>query len=232
LKKEFLDAFDEDGDGTVVYENFGKKGYLDVNLHSGGDLISETGTNPLGYLKGMFIQRSKMLKSGEPSWNQVGHDIFREVIYGAASYMAYRMSQMGFESPDPFTPNLIWGKGKWPSYKLARFAYVGVHLFGTQFPFKMVFPSLYGAAFRYADLTQNDGAHAGKSRNRPDLEALTRYSQGVKEGRMPPLNFIFYLPAGYDTLGGIKVPNVEVTSDPAKVFTASFLGGKEIWRGM
>ncbi len=232
LKREFLEAFDEDGDGIVIYDNFGKKGYLDFALHSGGDLVSEMGMSPLGYLKGIFIQRSKMLRLGERAWNPGGHDIFREVIYGAASFMAYKMSEMGLESPDPFATNLIWGKGKWPSFKLARFVYLGVQLYGIQFPFKMGFPSLYGLAFRYADLTQNDGRHAGKSRNRPDLEALMRYSTGVKNGEIEPLNFTFYLPAGYDILGGLKVPNVEITSDPAKILTASFLDGKEIWNGL
>ena len=232
LKREFLEAFDEDGDGIVTYDNFGEKGYLDFALHSGGDSVSEMGMSPLGYLKGIFIQRSKMLKSGDPSWNPGGHDIFREVTYGAASFMAYKMSEMGLESPDPFAANVIWGKGKWPSFKLARFVYLGVQLYGMQFPFKMGFPSLYGAAFRYADLTQNDGGHAGKSRNRPDPEALMRYSTGVKNGEIAPLNFTFYMPAGYDILGGLKVPNVEITSDPAKIFTASFLDGKEIWKGM
>jgi len=101
-----------------------------------------------------------------------------------------------------------------------------------QFPFKMAFPSLYGAAFRYADLTQNDGGHAGKRRNRPDPEALMSYSTGVKNGEIAPLNFTFYMPAGYDILGGLKVPNVEITSDPAKILTASFMDEKEIWKGM
>jgi hypothetical protein len=47
-----------------------------------------------------------------------------------------------------------------------------------------------------------------------------------------PLNFTFYMPSGYENVGGIKVPNVEVTTDPARVFTATFADGKEIWKGM
>jgi hypothetical protein len=227
-----LEAFDEDGDGIVTYDNFGKKGYLDFALHSAGDMVSEMGMSLLGYLKGGFIQRSKMIKLSDPSWNPGNHDIFREVAYGAASFTAYKMSEMGLESPDPFAANLIWGKGKWPSFKLARFVYLGVQLYGMQFPFKMGFPSLYGAVFRYADLTQNDGGHAGKNRNRPDAEALMRYMTGVKSGEIARLNFTFYIPAGYDTLGGFKVPNVEITSDPEKILTVSFLDGKETWNGM
>ncbi len=232
LRKDFLDAFDEDGDGTVTYDDFGKKGHLDLALHSGADLISEMGTNPLGYLKGVFLQRSKMIKCGEPSWNPGGHAIFREVMYGAASFTAYKMSEMPFESPDPFSPKLIWGKGKWPSFELARFVSLGIQLYGMQFPFKMGLPSMYGAAFRYADLTQNGGGYAGKSRTRTDPEALTRYMATVETKAIGPLNFIFYLPAGFEMVGGKKVPNVEITTDPGKIFTASFLDGKEIWNGM
>lgn len=232
LRKEFLEAFDEDGDGTVTYEDFGKKGYLDLALHSGADLISEMGTNPLGYLKGVFLQRSKMIKCGEPSWNPGGHAIFREVIYGTASFTAYKMSEMPFESPDPFSPKLTWGKGKWPSFELARFMSLGIQLYGMQFPFKIAFPSMYGAAFRYADLMQNGGEYAGKSRTRPDPEALTRYMAAVEKKETAPLNFIFYLPAGFETVSGKKVPNVETTADPGRIFTATFQDGEEIWNGM
>jgi hypothetical protein len=232
LKSEFLDAFDEDGDGIVTYEDFGKKGYIDFFLHSGGRAVSEMGTSPLGYLRGNFIRSTRVLKAGHPLWNSEGHHIFKEVFYGAACFTAYRMSQMGIESQDPFVPTLVWGKGKWPSFQLAWHVYLGINLYGPQFPFKMGFPSLYGLAFRYADLTQNDGQHAGKMRNRPDPEALTKYVSGIKEGQIVPLNFAFYLPAGYENVGGVKVPNVEGTADPNRVFTAVFSEEKEIWKGM
>jgi hypothetical protein len=232
LKKEFLEAFAEDGDSPVIYEQFGKKGYLDVALHSGAESVSRMGTDPYGFLKGMFIQRSRMLKSAEPSWNTGGHDVFREVINGAASFAAYKMSQIPFESRDPFTPTLMWGKGKWPSIKLARFMYVGIQSYGVDFPFKLGFASLYGAAFRYADLTQNEGRYAGRSRTRPTQDALMRYSSQVKERQIAPLEFTFYLPAGYESVGGVKVPNVEVTEDTSKAFTASFQNGKEFWNAL
>jgi len=232
LKNEFLEAFDEDGDGIVTYEDFGKKGYLDFFLNSGGDSVSEFGRTPLGYLRGAFIQRTKFLKTAQPLWNLQGHHIYKEVLYGAACFTAYKMSAMGIESPDPYVPNLVWGNGKWPSFKLAWDVYLGVNLYGPQFPFKMSFPSLYGFAFRYADLTQKNGEYAGRSRIQPDPEALTKYASGIKSGATTPLNFIFYLPSGYENVGGIKVPNVEATADPAQVFTATFADGKEIWKGL
>jgi hypothetical protein len=37
LKKEFIETFDEDGDGIVTYEEFGKKGIFGPILHLAGD---------------------------------------------------------------------------------------------------------------------------------------------------------------------------------------------------
>ena len=48
-------------------------------------------------------------------------------------------------------------------------------------------------------------------------------------GEVKPLDFTIYMPPGYDNLSGKMVPNVEITDDPAKILTASFAGGKEVW---
>jgi hypothetical protein len=40
IKKEFLDTFDEGGDGVVTYENFGKKGIWATSLHLAGDILT------------------------------------------------------------------------------------------------------------------------------------------------------------------------------------------------
>ena len=54
IKKEFLDTFDEDGDGVVTYENFGEKGIWGISLHLAGDMISKMGSERFGYLKDRF----------------------------------------------------------------------------------------------------------------------------------------------------------------------------------
>jgi hypothetical protein len=51
----------------------------------------------------------------------------------------------------------------------------------------------------------------------------------VKENKVKSLDFVLYVPPGFETFGGAPVPNVEATTDPAKVYTASFSGGKEVW---
>jgi hypothetical protein len=43
------------------------------------------------------------------------------------------------------------------------------------------------------------------------------------------LDFTIYVPPGFDNLSGAAIPNVEVSTDPSRVFTASFAGDKEIW---
>jgi hypothetical protein len=151
------------------------------------------------------------------------------MLLGTGIVAAYRISQMEIEGPDPFRPGLTWGKGKWPSFQLARFFQVGMFLYGEGFPNKVAFPSLYSAAFFYADHIQNGGQYAGEIRSEPNPEAIDRYVSRVATGEEKPLDFIFYVPEGYDNLSGNKVPNVEASSDPSKVLTVVFEGGKEVW---
>jgi hypothetical protein len=226
FKKEFLAAFAEKGNGTVAYEEFGKKGVIDFMLHSGGEMISLTGTKPFGYLQGVFCRRARPLRLGEPGWNVQGHDIYREHLYGAVCLVAYNMSRLGIEGQDPFTPGLTWGKGKWPGFRLAWHFYLGTTLYGQHFPSQAGYAGLYGLAFRYADLTQNEGRYAGKIRSRPDPDALGQYTRGELER----LDFTFYVPPGYEKIAGADVRNVAATDDPAKILTVAFAGAKEIWK--
>lgn len=228
IKKEFLEAFDEDGDGILTYEEFGKKGVWGSLLYSGGESVSKMATEELGYLKSGF-SRSSMLRNSNPLMNPEGHDIYKDMLLGTGIVAAYRISQMEIEGPDPFRPGLTWGKGKWPSFQLARFFQVGMFLYGEGFPNKVAFPSLYSAAFFYADHIQNGGQYAGEIRSEPNPEAIDRYVSRVATGEEKPLDFIFYVPEGYDNLSGNKVPNVEASSDPSKVLTVVFEGGKEVW---
>lgn len=226
FKKEFLAAFSQNGRGAVAYEDFGKKGVIDFMLHSGGEMISLMGTKPLGHLQAVFCRRARPLRLAEPRWNVQGHDIYKEYLYGAACLVAYNMSRLDVEGQDPFTPGLAWGKGKWPSLRLAWHFYLGVTLFGPQFPFQAGYASLYGFAFRYADLTQNEGRYAGKIRSRPNPDALGRYTRG----ELKPLDFTFYVPPGYEKIAGSVVPNVAASDDPAKILTAAFAGSREFWK--
>jgi len=229
LKKEFLDAYDEDRDGVVTYEEFGTKGIFGPMLHVFGRIVTRIATEEAGLLRGKFSVPATLYKLMDPSWNPHGYDLLKEFNYGLICGLAYEMSLLEMELPDLFVPGLSWGNGKWPSFELARHVLFGMSLYGEQYPNKIDFPSLYGLAFCHADHTQNGGRYVGKIRNEPDPEGLDRYVHSVGEGRASPLDFTVYVPPGFDNLSGNPVPNVEVPTDASRVFTASFAGGKEIW---
>ena len=228
MKEKFMDAFDEDGDGIVTYDEFGKKGLCATMMWIGGDMVSKMGIEKYGYLKGRFL-RALMSKISDPTLNTDGYDIFQEMFDGTVIAAALQMSQMDIEMDDPFQPGLKWGKGKWPSFQLAKFFQTGVLIYGEGFPFGVSFPSLYGAAYFYADMTQNDGKNTGPIRTAPNSEALSLYVEKVTSGEEKSLDFTFYVPLGFDDLSGKKVPNVEVTDDPGKILTVWFGKGAEIW---
>ena len=56
-----------------------------------------------------------------------------------------------------------------------------------------------------------------------------QYVATVQKGQDQPMDFIFYVPPGYESLGGSPLPNVEVTEDPARILTVRFQGDKEVW---
>ena len=229
LHKDFLEAFDEDGDGVARYDEFGKKGFMDVFLHVVGEAVSEMTANALGYLRGQFSGSSRTYRASDKAFNVGGHDVMRDFYLAAACSFAFTISRLDVEMPDPFLPGLVFGKGKWPSFQLARYFQAAVMLYGRGFPTSIGHPSMYTSAFSYADLTQNGGDYAGQILNRPEADAVARYMADLAAGKTKPLEFTLYVPAGFETLGGAPIPNVEATDDPARVFTASFAGGKEIW---
>jgi hypothetical protein len=228
LKRQFLSAFDEDGDGVVTFEDFGKMGAHGILLHLGADYLSKAATETMGYLKGRFSIFSRIIKNSSPQWNEAGSAFLAERHYGSVCLAAFRMSTMG-ELPDFFVPGMTWGNGKWPSYSTADFAYMGSSLYGPNFPNKIDPMSMYGRALFYADLTQNKGRYAGQIITHPDPESVTKYIADVSGGVSQPLDFTIYVPVGFNNLMGVDIPNIDMTSDPAKIFTASFSRGRETW---
>jgi len=138
------------------------------------------------------------------------------------------MSQSEREFPDPFSPGLVWGRGKWPSFHLAQENFLATSLYGSRYPKKAAAGSLYGIAFVYADRSQNEGKYSGATRARTRKGALDAYLADVAAGAKL-LDFMVHFPKGFELLDGRPAHNVVITDDPAKLLTASFLGGKEIW---
>ncbi|NVM45802.1 MAG: DUF362 domain-containing protein [Candidatus Lokiarchaeota archaeon] len=229
LKEEILQYYDENDDGVISYNEFGKRGSATVSMHFTGDFVSLNGKEELGYLKGYFKLMSTIYRYRDKQNNLDNHDIMAERYLVTACNTAFAISQAPTDIPDPFVPGLTCGNGKWPSIQFVRFFQTGSSIFGPTFPNSITFPGFYSNALFYADLTQNAGKYAGKLRSHPDLQAVSRYISDVGRNKIDPLDFVIYVPAGFDTLSGAKIPNIEVTDAPSKIFTASFQNGKEIW---
>ena len=230
-KSKFLETFDEDGDGIVTYEETGRKGIWGTILDALAFSVSLMGAGLTGPPKARFYMNARMLKYADPARNAEGSDLLREYAMGMACLTAMKMSQLPFESPDLFQPSLFWGNGKWPSLQMASYIFNGFTLYGQDFPFQIKMASLYGTVLSYVDLTRNNSQLTGPVYNRPDPQSITRYFSAVNSGEIKPLDFTLFVPPGYENIAGSRIPNVEVTLDPALIFTARFAGGKEVWAG-
>ncbi|MFX0082500.1 MAG: DUF362 domain-containing protein [Candidatus Hodarchaeota archaeon] len=227
LNEEFFQAFDENNDGIVTYEEFGTNGATTFVTHLAASFVSAMGKDRLSSLEGFFKYMRSMYKYRDKQNNQDNHDIMKARSLVAPCSIAFAISRMPIDIPDPFNPGVAYGKGKWPSLKIAQFVQTGNLIYGLGFPFSIAIPSLYSNALFYADLTQNGGQYAGT--HQPDLQAANKYVSDVAKGEIKPLDFVLYVPAEFTTVAGKKVPNVEITDDPIKMYTASFQNGEEIW---
>ena len=71
--------------------------------------------------------------------------------------------------------------------------------------------------------------YIGEIRSEPNPDAIDVYFSHILENKEKELDFTFYVPEGFDNVAEYKLPNVEVTSDPAMIFTARFNGDEEVW---
>ncbi len=230
LKANFLEAFDETGDGSVSYEENGKKGVFGPALFLGGEYVSAMGYKDHGkLLQTFFAMIANPLRGANPDWSAQGHHFNREFFYGSVAVVALAMSAMDKQFPDSHVPEMTWGKGQWPSYSQARDAYLHQILYGWRFPKQIGLLSLYGCALGYADYVFNGSRFVGKTFRVPNAKAPNQYFEALKNGETTPLDFTLYVPKGYGAGG--KLPHVKETADPALVFTAEFDGGKIKWTG-
>ena len=229
-RREFLDAFDENGDGVIDYDETGKKGVVDSQVYAGGYMVHLMGTDPYGALRGSFKGRANGLKWANPDLNGNGHDFVKEFMDSSVALVGLTLSQMEMEGADPFFPTMTWGKGRWPSLQAARFIATGRMIYGLGYPLTTTIASLYGLAFQYADKAFGGGKYTGPTELMidPTSPALSDYLQAVAAGG-DPLPFVFYVPAGFGQLLGKPMPNIQETQDPNKVLTAAFNGGAEVW---
>ena len=228
LLKEIMDGYDENGDGVIDYDENGRKGHWTPVMRFATAAGGLTATAQHDRLRGAFLNGAKMRRYGNREWNAQGHDFLEQFRLIEVTALAFMVSRMEFENEDPFFNGMTVGKGKWPSYQFASYLSVAGAIYGMMYPLRVDNMSLYGYVFQYADKTQNSSAYTGSTGIDSDLEAVNNYIKAVAGGAST-LDFVFYVPAGFGTIVGKSVPNIEETGDPGRIFTASFNGGKEVW---
>ncbi|MBW2623954.1 MAG: DUF362 domain-containing protein [Deltaproteobacteria bacterium] len=225
--EKFIKAFDEDADGVISYEEMGKKGVWSSMLYKGGLSASRMGDDPMLTLKRSFSQ-ADMLKNADEAYNEKGHHLMREFLIGNYVLAAFRLSQLEAQVPDPLKPGLTFGQGNWPTYETAKAFFTGMNVFGPGYPFKVTAPGLYSTALIYADITQNEGKYAAALGLGPvpvNPEVPHQYVEDVINGTAEKLSFTLYVPAGFETLAGLSLPNIEITEKETRFFTAVFPDG-------
>ena len=228
--RDLMNAFDENGDGVIDYDEMGRTGVMGQQLHIAGGAVHDMGVEQYGILRSQFLARAGMLKWTDVTLNAGGHDFLREFMTASLCMAGLMMSEMEMEGEDPFFPGMTWGKGKWPSVQFARSMAMGTITYGTGYPLATTVASLYGLAFQYADKVYGGGRFTGSRESLfdPTSPVLNNYLQAVQRGdqRLP---FVVYVPSGLGSLLGQPMPNVEETRDPRKVLTAEFAGGGMVW---
>jgi len=228
LKKEFLNAFDENGDGTVSYEENGKKGIFTPNLYLGGLFVSSKGKkSDLDVFSTYFAMTANPLRGTNPGWNADRHDYNREFSFGSVAVVAQMLSSMDVEIKDRYFPALTWGKGGWPGFSQAHETYLRQIIYGWKFPKQVSLFSLYGSAFAFADQHQNSCRFLGRVYAAPDPKAPQVYLDALKKNETVSLDFTLFVPPGFGAGG--KLPHVIETENPGKIFTAEFDCGKILW---
>jgi hypothetical protein len=229
LYKDFMDSFDENNDGVIDYDEKGRRGFWTpvYRIRTYCQCLGLTGK--YGPFKQAFYETSNLfLKPTRKVWNPQGHDFAREYVLIWIATRAFDMSRSETVRADPFVQGMTWGKGMWPSWHLATFMFLAGHIYGSDEPSGVSLRSLFGTAFQYADKALNGGTYTGSTDSMSDPNSVTKYFRAVSAGA-DPLGFTLYLPVGYGSLNTVRIPNVEETEDPKKIFTAHFNGGLEVW---
>ena len=226
-KRRILEAYDENRDGVIDYEETGR---LDTSLFKAysGDWTNVF-LDPLQELKFRFLVATAMLKLMKPEWNPDQQVLQEGVIMVQSLVRALAMAGSGQEAPDPSFPHRTWGKGKWPSFQYVLSRQELALLYGPLFPDKFD-PAMspYGCAFSYADARWNKGLYRALRDQAGSVDIIKRYHQAAAGGE-EKLPFTLYVPPGLGTIDGQPIPNTLETSDPQRMFTARFDDG-ETWQ--
>jgi len=227
-KPAILHEYDENGDGIVDYDEKGKDRNLIFIAHN--LRLPAVNIDKMERLRLRFLLAAVPLRCMNKKWNTDGYNFNIWTLFNSAVTAGVDMARAPFESPDPFFPGMVWGKGMWPSIQRAQYRHICTQIYGSDFPNSFdIMTTLYGLAFQYADLKYNQGKYIGAVKGAGDADGLNRYHRDVENGASL-LPFTFYVPTAYGKVRDMNIPNVAETDDPGLIFTASFNGGGEVWR--
>jgi hypothetical protein len=230
LIAEFMSRFDENQDGIIDYDETGRCGFWSISSIIAAFCHHLIISDPYGQLKGCFHQIANLsLRPAKKHWNPHGHHYTQDHLMMGTAFKAYELSKSDEVSEDLFVPGMKWGKGMWPGWETAFRLLMLDGIYGSSAPGSLSLQSLYGAAFQYADKSLAGGLHTGDATQRSsNPDSIGNYFAALAKGD-EPLDFTLYVPEGYGSLNGQRIPNVIETSEPGKIFTAHFDKGQEIW---
>lgn len=217
-KQTFLDTYDEDGDGIVTYDEYGRRGalhpgmYLSTCRSTARIEAMQTG-NRVEPLRIAFCASATTLRHSRADWNEHGDELFRDEALSGASLTALFMSRNRTEAQDGANPSMTYGNGKWPSVDAVM-----------QQGLRTSVQRVYSAALAYADAKLNGGKYRGRS-------GVEKYTKAVQKDPDKAIDFVLYIPKGATGLFNTPPPNIEETEDKTKIFTAHLNEGKEILPG-
>ncbi|WPC39768.1 DUF362 domain-containing protein [Clostridium sp. JS66] len=245
LYKEFMDYFDENKDGIIDYDEKGRgfeTAIFGISSYTADILLIDA----YGEIKKNFLFPAMIMKNTNKNLNSKGHDFTKEALLVSYAATAYKISQLDTVYPDIYIKGMMYGRGMWPSWRTVIYIHTTAVIYGSQFINSISLGSLYGCAFQYADKVLNSGGYT-KSTNPMAInsgtiqygdkilepvdekvsaaDSIKRYFEALSKGAVP-LNFTLYVPKDFGKLEGFKIPNVEETNDPEKIFTAHF---HQIW---
>lgn len=245
LYKEFMDYFDENKDEVIDYDEKGRgfETALFGILSYTTDILS---IEAYGQIKKNFLSTSMVVRNSNKNWNSKGHDFSKEALLIGYVATAYKLSQLDTVYPDIFIKGMMYGRGMWPSWQTVTYMNTNDVIYGSLFINNISLGSLYGSAFQYADKVLNSGGYTKSTnpitqnsgtmqygdkilepvdQNVSAADSIKRYFEALSNGAVP-LKFTLYVPNGFGKLEGVKIPNVEETDDPEKIFTVHF---HQIW---
>lgn len=226
-RRKLYDIYDEDRNGVIRYYEKGKNNCCLTRIRITAVGYHLQGVEKYGFLKGPFVQ-TRIIRYGNERWNPHGHFFHRDYQRAYDLALAYNMSKAQTEEPDPFFPTMTYGRGKWPSLQYVTHLSIVRSIYGSGKLPEISPSSMYGRAFLYVDKTLNGAEYTGDPGLTSHPDALRRYFRDAREEEKR-LDFVLYVPEGYGSLEGERVPNVVETDDPQKIFTAGFDGGREVW---